>query len=197
MRSKFILLSLFVVGLISQVAAGNISGKVTTKGARGKNIVIVYIENVDSTFEPPKELAKMDQVKLSFEPHVLPIIVGTTVKFTNSDDVLHNVFTPDACAEKVNLGTWPKGESRDYTFNDKGCVSLMLCNVHPDMEAWVLVLQNPFYAQVDVDGNYVIKDVPPGEYKLTAWHERLKNKTESVTVTEDGSVNIDFALSRR
>jgi plastocyanin len=197
MCSKFIILTLVVVGLTSQLAAGTISGNVTTKGARGKNIVIVYIENIDATYAAPVELAEMDQVKLSFEPHVLPIIVGTTVKFTNSDDVLHNVFTPDACAEKVNLGTWPKGESRDYTFTETGCVSLMLCNVHPDMEAWVLVLQNPFYTQVDADGNYVIKDVPPGEYKVTAWHERLKNKTESVTVTEDGSVNIDFALSRR
>lgn len=197
MHSKIILISLIVLGLFGQLAAGDISGKVTTKGARGRNTVIVYIEHIDMTFEAPGEPARMDQTRLTFQPHVLPIIVGSTVKFTNSDDVLHNVFTPDACAGKINLGTWPKGESREYKFTEEACVSVMLCNVHPEMEAWILVLQNPYFAQVDDDGHYLIKDVPAGDYKITAWHERLKNQTTTISIGESGLQTVDFALSRR
>ncbi len=197
MRCKFLVVPLLLLGLTGSLLAGDINGTVTTKGARGKNTVIVYIEHIDGTFEAPKEPASMDQRKLTFLPHVLPVIVGSTVRFTNSDDVLHNVFTPDACAGKINLGTWPKGESREYKFTEEACVSVMLCNVHPEMEAWILVLQNPYFAQVDDDGHYVIKGLPAGEYKITAWHERLKNKTTTVSIGETGSKTVDFALSRR
>ena len=197
MDTKLILLTAFSGFLVGQVAASDITGHVTTKGARGKGSVMVYIQKVEQEFPPPKEPAVMNQKNLAFHPHILPITVGSTVKFMNSDDVLHNVFTPDACAEKINLGTWPKGESRTYTFNEEGCISVMLCNVHPEMEAWILVLQNPYYVEVSEDGTYTIKDVPAGTYKVVAWHERLKSKTQAVVVPAEGQVQADFALSRR
>lgn len=183
--------------LTSVVQAGDIIVHVTTKGARGKGGGVVYIQKVEQEFPPPEEPAVMDQKNLVFHPHILPITVGSTVKFKNSDDVLHNIFTPDACAEKINLGTWPKGESRTYTFNEEGCISVMLCNVHPEMEAWVLVLQNPFYVEVGEDGTYPIEGVPAGTYELVAWHDRLKSKTQTVVVPAEGEIQVDFALSRR
>lgn len=197
MRTRIILLIAFGSLIVGQLAASDITGHVTTKGARGKGGVVVYILKVEQEFPPLEEPTLMDQKSLAFHPHILPITVGTTVTFRNSDDVLHNVFTPDACAEKINLGTWPKGESRTYTFNEEGCISVMLCNVHPEMEAWVLVLQNPYYAEVGEDGTYTIKDVPAGTYQVVAWHERLKSKTQTVVVPAEGQVQADFALSRR
>ena len=90
-------------------AAGTITGKVKAHGVKNSADAVVYIEKIESqTFPAPKEHALMDQKGLKFHPRVLPILAGTTVDFLNSDDVLHNVFCPDACAEKVNLGTWPK-----------------------------------------------------------------------------------------
>lgn len=197
MDTKLILLTAFSGLLVGQIAASDITGNVTTRGARGKGGVVVYIQKVEQEFPPPEKPAVMNQKNLAFHPHILPITVGSTVKFKNSDDVLHNVFTPDACAQKINLGTWPKGESRTYTFNEEGCISVMLCNVHPEMEAWILVLQNPYYMEVSADGTYTIKDVPAGTYKVVAWHERLKSKTQTVVVPAEGQVQADFALSRR
>ncbi|MEK6570907.1 MAG: carboxypeptidase regulatory-like domain-containing protein, partial [Bacteroidota bacterium] len=114
----------------------------------------------------------------------------------NSDDVLHNVFTPDKCAEKFNLGTWPKGKARSYTFKNTGCVSVMLCNVHPEMEAYILVLETPYYAVSTKDGSYIIKNVPAGKHTLRIWHEKLKGESQEVTVTESGEVTANFEIKK-
>jgi plastocyanin len=177
--------------------AGDIKGKVTAKGAKTPENAIIYIEKIPGkTFDAPKEHSLMDQKNLVFIPHVLPVISGTTVDFMNSDDVLHNVFTPDKCAEKFDLGSWPKGQSRSYTFKNPGCISVMLCNVHPEMEAYILVVETPYYAVSDKDGNYVIKNVPPGKHTLKIWHEKLKGESQTATVPESGDVNVDFTIKK-
>lgn len=190
---------LVIVMILMFVAleAGDIAGTVTTKGVRDGRNVVIYLKKVEGEFQPPEKPLIMDQKDLTFIPHVLPLIMGTAVDFRNSDDVLHNVFSPDKCANKFNLGTWPKGEVRSFTFEDEGCFSVMLCNVHPEMEAWVLALQNPYFFVTDKDGAYVLKDVPAGTYKLVAWHEKLKDQEKTVVVPDGGEVAVDFALSRR
>jgi plastocyanin len=188
---------LLIGGLLNLSLAGNIVGKVKAHGVKHSGDAVVYIDNIASkTFSPPKEHAKIDQKNLKFNPHVLPILVGTTVDFHNSDDVLHNVFSPDPCAEKMNLGTWPKGQSRSYTFKAPGCVSVMLCNVHPEMEAYILALQTPYYAVSAQDGSYEIKNVPAGKYTLKIWHEKLKEQTITVEVPETGDATVDFDIHK-
>ncbi|HEY6952373.1 MAG TPA: DUF2012 domain-containing protein [Bacteroidota bacterium] len=177
--------------------AGNIAGKVTAHGVKNGADAVIYIEKVEGkSFPAPKEHARMDQKDLKFSPHVLPILAGTTVDFRNSDDVLHNVFSPDQCSDKMNLGTWPKGQSRSYTFKNPGCQSVMLCNVHPEMEAWVLALETPYFAVSAADGSYEIKNVPPGKYTLKIWHEKLKGVPVQVEVTEKGEVRADFDIHK-
>lgn len=188
-----------IIGFVSVqlLTAGDLSGKVTCKGVRSNAGAVVYIKNIDGNSSPSSEPAEMDQKGLKFEPHILPITVGTTVNFINSDDVLHNVFSPDVCADEFNLGTYPKGEKRSHTFDEEGCFSVVLCNVHPEMEAWILVLQNPYFAVTDENGDYLIKDVPPGNYTVVAWHERLKSKQQKVEVKAGGPIKLDFTLTRR
>lgn len=178
--------------------AGTIKGKVEAKkGAKHSGNTVIYIEKISGKqFDPPKEPVTMDQKNLVFIPHVLPIVVGTTVKYLNSDDVLHNVFTPDKCAEKFNLGTWPKGQARSYTFKTLGCGAVMLCNVHPEMEAYVVVLQNPYFAVSAKDGSYVIKNVPAGKYTFKIWHEKLKGASQEITVPESGEVEVNFEIKK-
>jgi plastocyanin len=177
--------------------AGTIVGKVKAHGARNSGDAVVYIEKIDGkSFPAPKEHALMDQKGLRFHPHVLPILVGTTVDFLNSDDVLHNVFSPDACAGKVNLGTWPKGQKRSYTFKDADCQAVMLCNVHPEMEAFIVVCETPYFAVTKDDGSYEIKDVPPGKYTLKIWHEKLKGAPVQIDVPAKGDATADFDIHR-
>ena len=173
--------------------AGEIVGKVAVKGVRNSADAVVYAVVPGKTFTAPAEHAKMDQANLIFAPHVVPVLVGTTVDFLNSDAVLHNVFSPDACADKFNLGTWPKGQTRSYTFK-KECVATLLCKVHPEMEGFVVAIPTPYFAVTKADGSYRISDVPDGSYTVKVWHPKAKATQKSVTVK--GSTTADFEIAK-
>lgn len=198
---KAVAVQIMVVALICGTGnlafGGTIKGKVTAHGVRDNANAVVYIEKIPGkTFPAPKKHAEFDQKNLAFHPHVLPILVGTTVDFLNSDDVLHNVFSPDKCAGSLNLGTWPKGQIRSYTFTQPGCKAVILCNVHPEMEAWAVVLETPYFALSSKEGNYEMKDVPAGKYTLSIWHEKLKGPPQEITVPESGEVTANFDVKR-
>ena len=135
----------------------------------------------------------MDQKNMTFVPHVLPILEGTTVDFLNSDALLHNVFSPDACADRFNLGTWPQGQVKSFTFK-KECFAALLCKVHPEMEGFVAALPTPYFAVTAADGSYHIKDVPDGAYTVKVWHPKLKAATKAVTVK--GATEANFEISK-
>jgi plastocyanin len=191
---RTILAALLVALAAGPALAGDIHGKLTCKGVRDCADAVVYTAAVPGkTFPPPKEHAKIDQLNLVFHPHVLPVLVGTTVDFLNSDAVLHNVFTPDACAEKFNLGTWPKGQIKSYEFK-KECAATLLCKVHPEMEAFVVAVPTPYYTVAKGDGSYQITDVPDGSYTVKVWHPKLKAAQKPVTVA--GATSADFEISK-
>jgi plastocyanin len=176
------------------LVAGEIHGKVTAKGLRDSSDAVVYIEKVPGkTFPPPSIHVRIDQKNMQFTPHVLPILIGTTVDFLNSDSVLHNVFSPDACADRMNLGTWPQGQVKSYTFK-KQCFATLLCKVHPEMDGYVAALPTPYFAVTSPNGSYEIKDVPDGTYDVKVWHPRLKATEKSVAVK--GSTVADFELAK-
>ncbi len=193
-------LVLLTVGLAlsllpTSALAGTITGKVQYKGRPIKPEAVVYIDSLNKHFPPPSKPVVIDQVKMKFVPHVTPIVVGTTVRFLNSDSVQHNVFTPSKVADKFNLGTWPSGQSKNYTFKRPGEV-VLLCKVHPEMEAYVVVLTNPFFSTTTRDGSFTITAVPPGTYTLKVWHEKRKPATQTVTVPASGNVQVNFNLRR-
>ena len=144
----------------------------------------------------------MDQKDFLFVPHVLPIVRGTKVRFLNSEPkAQHNIFSPDTVADKMNLGTYPPGEVRDHVFDKtctgkETCTAAMLCNVHPEMSAYIVILQNPYFAVTDKSGTFTIPNVPPGAYELVAWHEKLKEVTTNVTVAADGAVQVELKMSK-
>lgn len=173
--------------------SGTISGVVKAKKPKYLKDTIVYIENVPNTFEPAKEHAVIDQKNMTFIPHVLPLLKGTTVDFLNSDIIQHNVYSPDAVADNMNLGTWLKGETRAFTFNKLGVASIR-CNVHVDMLAYVLVLQNPYFASVNHDGSFSIANVPEGKYSVKLWSERLKAGDQQAEVKVGTPTRMEFEL---
>ena len=173
---------------------GTISGTIEVRRLRNAKDVLVYLENVEGKFEPPQENPVIDQKDLTFVPHILPVLVGTKVLFANNDKVKHNVFSPSECC-KFNLGTYDAGVVREVTFDTLG-VTNVLCNVHTEMSAFIIILQNPYFAITDPDGKFSIKNIPPGTYKIKTWHEKLREKEQDVTVVEEELVTIDFRLSR-
>ncbi|MCL4539341.1 MAG: carboxypeptidase regulatory-like domain-containing protein [Bacteroidetes bacterium] len=176
--------------------AGDIKGIVRLADHTGSTGTVVYIQRVDSTFKPPSRPVMMDQKDMKFIPSVLAVLAGTKVTFLNSDNVLHNVFSPSQCAGSFDLGTWPKGESRSHVFSQPDCFSIILCNVHPQMQAWIAVLQNPYFTIAKDDGSFEIRNVPPGHYVLSAWHGFYQRASAAITVTESGTVVQNFRLVR-
>ena len=197
MNSKFAMKTFAVVVLIGGLGvaswAGDIEGKVA--GMKGKSVV--YVEAIaGKTFPAPTNHPVMDQKGLVFVPHIMAVQQGTPVDFLNSDTVQHNVFWTAIGNDKKaghNLGTWPKGEKRSFTFDKPGVVPV-LCNVHPEMAGYIIVSPTPYFAETDDSGNYKIKDVPDGSYSVTAWHEGAKNQSKPVTVAGGGKA--DFTLSK-
>ncbi len=195
----FFFLSLFFlfIFIFNTASAGDIKGKVHISGKKSNEYALVYIEHVDGSFPPPKKSPIMNQKDLMFMPMVLPVLAGSTVNFLNNDIVLHNVFTPTKCAGRFNLGTWPKGEIRSHTFNDPGCFVTILCNVHPDMQAWIVVLQNPYFAKTDSNGNFEIKNVPKGAYELKVWYPFYNGKTIKVVIKNSENLQEDVVLRKK
>lgn len=171
-----------------------ISGKVMCRGVRDCNGAVVFIENLPGRSFPPTSDAVMDQLNLTFTPHVLPVVVGTRVAFPNSDEVRHNVFSPSP-VKRFNLGTYPKGAVKHLVFEKPGIVEL-LCNVHAEMSAYIVVTETPYSALVAKDGSYVLKGVPKGTYIVRAWREELKDQRQEVTVSGGMSQTVNFELRR-
>jgi plastocyanin len=188
--SKLMGRTVFAFGILflaaSTVQAGEIKGKVTATGMKSAKNIAVYIDTIPGkTFEAPAKHVVMDQHHLEFVPHVLVVLKGTTVDFLNSDATLHNVFWPDIGGNRKlahNLGTWPQGQKKSFTFNDVGTAPL-LCNVHPEMSGYLVVVPTPYFAVTDSSGVYEIKDVPPGQYTLKTWSEEGKPASQSVEVS--------------
>lgn len=178
----------------SSLEAGGITGKIEVRGVRDARNVVVYLEDVSGEFEPLAEKPLIDQVNLVFTPHVLPVLVGTTINFGNSDNVQHNVFSPSR-GQKFNLGTFGEGIVREVTFTSPGVVAI-LCNVHAEMSAYIVVLENPYFVLTGPDGTFTIPDVPPGEYTITTWHEKLRDSSQKITINDGETININFELRR-
>jgi plastocyanin len=197
---NFVYLSVFAVCSLPArlpAADGSISGTVKAVGLASSADALVYVQEAAGSFKPAAQPVTMDQRKMQFIPHVLPVLAGTTVKFLNSDPTPHNVFSPDG--EKYNLGTWPQGRSKDYTFSKCTkfpCVYTQLCRVHPEMEGFVIVLSNPYFAVSDKEGHFEIRDVPAGPVTVAIWHPKLKGQPRSVTVEAGKTATVDLTLGK-
>lgn len=193
------LIAFFSPFLVSGEAddSGAISGTVKVFRARHSGDVVIYLESesLQKEFSPPEEHAILDQKNLLFVPHVLPVLKGTTVDFHNSDDVQHNIFSPGK-TEKFNLGTWGLDGVRSYTFNEPG-EAVILCNVHSEMAAYIIVLENPYFARSDEKGNFKIENVPSGTYLLKTWHEKMKSASQEVTIAKGEIKEIHLDLNKK
>ena len=210
-------------------ASGTITGSISvvktkakTKGPKSYKDVVVYLEKVgDNDFPISIKEIRMDQKGLVFIPHVIAIQKGTNVEFLNNDNDKHNVyFVNDKSGKTKDLGTWQPGESRDYKFaksldehheivkkageNGAPDTMIVLCKLHLEMAAYVVLLDNPFFTMASIDGEtqkaqYTIKNVPPGKYVLKAWHKKLKlmGLQKEVVVEQGKKATVDLEITKK
>src|SRR5579872_641072 len=155
---------------------------------------VVYIEGPISGTKPPVEPRKIVQKNATFVPHVLPIMVGTSVEWPNEDEIFHNVFSKSD-AKSFDLDLYKKGDPPKLVKFDKPGTVDVFCSIHAKMNCIILVLENPFFAVADSRGHYAIPNVPAGHYTLVSWHERLPNQKQEIDVPEEGEAKVNFTMT--
>ncbi len=174
----------------------SVEGRIRNGGAPLPNAAVYLIPVEVSVATMPDPSPTIDQSHLTFIPEVLVITPGTAVEFVNSDPQLHNVFGPGfGGLERFDLGTYDRGDTRTHTFIDEG-VHVVLCHVHPEMAAYVLVAATPYKAVTDREGTFYIESVPPGRYVLHAWHRRRRKEEtiREITVPSTGVAGLTVTL---
>ena len=157
--------------------------------------VVVFVHGpgpAESTARQPPGRHVMEQRDAEFVPRVLPVLRGTTVEFPNADPMFHNVFSLSRSAT-FDLGRYPKGASRTVRFDDPGVVKVF-CHIHSDMSAAILVLENPHFAVPDESGRFRIEGIAPGEYEVSAWHDRARPIRRKVRIRAGETTSIDFNI---
>jgi hypothetical protein len=157
--------------------------------------VFVYVKSGPTGTHPvPTEPAVIDQQGCNYTPHVVAMQAGQPLKIKNSDDTLHNIHPRPTVNAEFNIGQPRKGMETTKTFDKKEVMFPVGCDVHPWMRAYISVLDHPYYAVTKEDGTFEIKGLPPGDYEVEAYHEKLKTQTLKVTVKAGEPAKADFAF---
>jgi plastocyanin len=188
------------LAIVAPATAADLAGRVEVvlgdKAAAGEaGRVVVYFEPAKPV--PPKALPKGLEIKTEakqFQPRVMALPKGTAVAFPNADPILHNVFSVSE-PEPFDLGLLGKGPGKSVVFDRPGLVRVF-CNVHPDMVAYVLVLDTPYYTTTGPDGSFLLKGVPDGPGRLTVWHEQAEPWTKELKVPAGEAVVARIALTK-
>jgi plastocyanin len=175
--------------LVAQPHAGRgpgLSGMVRVNGQPERNVV-VWLVGVKG-LEPAPAKVVLDQRNLAFAPQVVAVRVGTPVDMPNNDRVFHNVFSFKD-GKKFDLGLYPVGQSKVVTF-DKAGVSRIFCNIHPNMAAYVVAVDSPFFGVSDRAGSFTMAAVPSGTYTYHAWRPGHEPATGQLTVQPDALLEV-------
>ncbi|MDB6057187.1 MAG: hypothetical protein JWO95_1031 [Verrucomicrobiales bacterium] len=159
-----------------------------SKGAEGKK------------FETPTTPVILDQKGCMYQPYIVGAMVNQTIQIKNSDPILHNVHAlPKDSAQEFNFAQPLQGQTDERKFTSPQVLVKVKCDVHDWMLAYVGVVDNPYFAVTDESGKFTIKNVPPGNYTVTAYHlkahalkpgETKDIKVEGAPVTADFTVEV-------
>ena len=158
--------------------------------------VFIYVKDGlgNQTFPASSEPVTLDQKGCHYTPHVLGIQVGQPLQIINSDDTLHNVHGLPKANKEFNQGQPIQGMKMTHTFSTKEVMIPFKCDVHGWMNAWIGVLDHPFYAVTTADGTFSLKGLPPGTYTIEAWHEKLGTQTQTITVGAKETKDVAFTF---
>ena len=162
----------------------------------GLGNVFVYVkEGLTGTFPAASGSVVLDQQGCRYTPHVFGVQVGQTIEIVNSDMTLHNIHATPSVNAEFNMGQPIQGMRFEREFDQPEVMVPFQCDVHSWMNAYVGVLDHPFFAVTGADGKFDISELPPGDYVIEAWHEELGTQTQNVTVGESATVDASFTFT--
>lgn len=158
------------------------------------NVIVFISEGLGNrTFDVPAESVTFEQKGCVYEPHVVALRANQKVKMVNSDNTTHNVHPIPANNREWNKAE-PAGTSMEESFPREEIAIPVKCNVHPWMKSYIAVFKHPFFAVTSKDGSFRLPNLPPGEYTVEAWHEKLGTMTQKITVAAGENKTVDFTF---
>ena len=201
--------------VIAQAGLGAVSGKVTLTPRKGSPLpasvygrrdvsprastrgpetthVVIFVAGITPPTPPPPMAVRIAQRDEQFHPPVVAVTTGSTVDFPNEDPYFHNVFSLSRTAT-FDLGRYRSGQSKSRTLTKPGIVKVF-CHLHAQMNAAIMVLDHAWFSVPDADGSFTIRGIPSGQHTIVAWHERIGERRDPVTVTPGGTTQVSFTL---
>ena len=144
------------------------------------------------TYPLPEQPAILDQQKSMYRPRLQGVRVGQKFIIRNSDPYIHNTRSLSLRNRAFNIGQPPRSADRERVFTRPEGPIRLGCDFHKWMAAWIFVLDHPYYAITDADGNFEIKDLPPGEYTFEAWHEEFGDQRQNLKIDRSQPDKLNF-----
>ena len=191
-----------VVGTVTLTMAT--SGKSTARAYDSRSVaprakplpesrnVVIFFDGIKLSADLAHARATLAQKDEQFVPHLVAITRGSTVSFPNDDPFFHNVFSLSRGAS-FNLGRYPSGVTRTRAFSQPGLVKVY-CELHSHMSAVIRVFDHPWFTIPNDRGSFAIDGVPAGEHTLVAWHERIGERRDRVTIRPGQATEVSFTL---
>ena len=180
------------------IAPDNFSEQYLVKNGGLQNVFVYIKEGLGGKiYAPLTAPVQLDQKGCRYVPHVIAVMVGQPVDFTNSDATMHNVHVmPEVSSnQSMDVSQPPRGGETQRVFLKPETMVPVRCNNHPWMQAFINVSPNPFFAVRDENGHFEIKGLPPGTYTLVAVHEELGQQSIQLTVTPQTATTTDISFA--
>jgi plastocyanin len=199
MRSWWLVLAILAS---APAAAAEIAGSValvadgqSLRSEEAAEAVVYFRPTRPPKVAPPTEPYLMSTQRKQFMPRILPITVGSQVRFPNRDPILHNAFSTSP-ANTFDVGVYGNGDGKAVTFAQAGYVRVF-CNVHQSMVGHILVLDTPYFTRPDASGKFMLRNVPAGSGDLVVWHDRATPWHQKVSVGTTKPMAIQLDLTQR
>ena len=167
---------------------------VTAADGALQNAIVFVAEGLgDRAFDAPAQPVSMEQKGCIYAPHVVTLRANQELDIVNNDTTTHNIHPVPANNREWNKAQAP-GTRVDATFAREEIAIPLKCNIHPWMRSYIAVFKHPFYAVTDKAGNFELKNLPPGDYTIEAWHEKLGKSTQKITVGAGATKELEFVF---
>lgn len=172
------------------------SEELLVKDGALQNVFVYIREGLEGrVFEAPMEPVTVSNKKCVYVPHVSGVRVGQPLVLLNEDPTLHNVHSYSKNSQAFNIGLPFQGMKQTKKFSKPEVMVTLKCDVHPWMIGYLGVLEHPYFGVTGEDGSFELKDLPPGEYLVEAWHEKLGVQSQKITIEPRESKEIEFKYS--
>jgi len=178
--------------LSTPLVAGTLDVRVHDVHGSAVRDAVVYAVPEGRTLPLARKTAVMDQKNRMFIPHVLPVQAGTAVRFPNSDDIRHHVYSFSP-AKPFQLPLY-KGTPANPVLFDKAGVVTLGCNIHDQMSAFIIVVDTPYFDKTGGDGHVALRDLDPGRYVVHVWYPDMRDEPQPGTVTIAGNERVELSF---